>query len=171
MSRKLGLTRTQGQRLVDLHHDRYAGYWNWSDRKLQNAFDNGELVTRDGWRCGLTSRTAIFTARNWLIQANAAAIFRYAGLMMRELDLPVIAPVHDAVLLEVVEDRVKLETARAIACLERASRRFLHGFTLRVDAKIIRAGERFTDSRGEQTWAFVERALHELEEEGLDEAG
>jgi len=171
MSRKLGLTRAQGQRLVDLHHDRYAGYWSWSDRKLQNAFDTGELVTRDGWRCGVTSRTSIFTARNWLIQANAGAIFRYAGLMMRELDLSVIAPVHDAVLLEVAEDRVELETARAIACLERASRRFLHGFTLRVDAKIIRAGERFTDRRGEQTWAFVERALHELEEEGLDEAG
>jgi hypothetical protein len=103
--------------------------------------------------------------------APRGAIFRYAGLMMRELDLSVIAPVHDAVLLEVAEDRVELETARAIACLERASRRFLHGFTLRVDAKIIRAGERFTDRRGEQTWAFVERALHELEEEGLDEAG
>jgi len=164
MAKRLGLTRSQGQRLVDLHHDRYSVYWEASDYKLQAAFDNGELVARDGWRCGVTSRTPVFTARNWLVQANAAAIFRYAGLLMRRLGLPVIAPVHDAVLLEVPKDRVQLEQARAVRCLERASRRFLHGFTLRVDPKIIREGERFIDLRGEKTWAFVERTLQELEE-------
>src|SRR5215472_2244461 len=73
MARKLGLTRSQGQRLVDLHHERYAIYWEWSDRQLQKAFDTGELVARDGWRCGVTSRTSIFTARNWLVQANSSA--------------------------------------------------------------------------------------------------
>jgi len=67
-------------------------------------------------------------------------------------------------LLEVPKDRVQLEQARAVRCLERASRRFLHGFTLRVDPKIIREGERFIDLRGEKTWAFVERTLQELEE-------
>jgi hypothetical protein len=171
LARKLDLTRGQAQRLVDVHHERYAGYWEWSDRKLQAAFDNGELVARDGWRCGITSHTSIFTARNWLVQANAAAIFRYAGLLMRRLGLPVIAPVHDAMLLEVAEDAVESEKARAIMCLERASRRFLHGFTLRVDAKIVRPGERFTDARGEQTWAFVERGLRELAEGEFAAAG
>ena len=170
MARKLGLTRSQGRRLVDLHHDRYSAYWEWSDRKLQIAFDNGELVTPDGWRCGVNSRTPVFTARNWLVQATSAALFRYAGLLKRQLNLPVIAPVHDAYFLEVAEDRVELDKARAVECLERASRRFLHGFTLRVDAKVIRPGERFTDERGENTWAFVERSLREIEEEGLDVA-
>src|ERR1700760_3490063 len=59
------------------------------------------LRTRDGWRCGINTVSSIFTARNWLIQTNGAAIFRYAGLLMRSLDLPVIGLVHDAVLLEV----------------------------------------------------------------------
>jgi len=171
MARKLGLTRSQGQRLVDLHHERYAIYWEWSDRQLQKAFDTGELVARDGWRCGVTSRTSIFTARNWLVQANSSALFRYGGLLMRQLSQPVIAPAHDAYLHEPAEDRVELEKMRAMHCLERASRRFLHGFALRVDAKIIRPGERFTDPRGEKTWAFVERSLRELEEGRLDAAG
>lgn len=170
LARKLNLTRRDGQRLVDLHHDRYQMHWKGSDRKIETAFANGEMVARDGWRCGVCSLTTEFIARNWFVQSNAAAIFRYAGLMMRQLGLRIIGVVHDAVLVETTEDRLELDQARAILCLERASRRFLHGFTLRVDPKvIICAGERFYDKRGERTWAFVERTLHEFEEEGLDE--
>jgi len=170
MAHKLGLTKSQGQRLVDLHHNRYAGYWAWSDRKLQRAFDEGELVARDGWRCGVSSRTTIYTARNWLIQTNAQAIFRYAGLMMRRLGIRIVAIVHDAVMIEAPADRIDREVARAKICLQRASRRFLHDLTLRADAKVIREGERFTDSRGETVWAFVDRTLREIEEGVVDVA-
>jgi hypothetical protein len=164
LARRLGLPHGQGQRIVDLHHDRYDAYWEWSNRKLQHAFDEGELVARDGWRCGINTQSSIFTARNWLIQANAAAIFRYAGLLMRCLGIQVIAPVHDAVLIEADVDQLTCEVARATECLERASRRFLAGLTLKVDVKYVYPGERFADKRGEQIWSFVERSLRELEE-------
>ena len=162
---RLGKTGTESQRLVDLHHDRYSGYWDWSDRQCQRAFDAGELVAPDGWRCGIDSRTNPFTVRNWLIQAYSAALFRYAGLLMRKLNLPVIAPVHDAYLLECNLADLARVKALAIECLERASRRFLHGLTLRVDPKVIMPGERFTDSRGKLTWDFVEQSLREMEEQ------
>jgi hypothetical protein len=165
LARRLGLTAAQGQRIVDLHHDRYEGYWDWSDRKLQRAFEDGELVARDGWRCGVITLSSIFTARNWLVQSNGAAIFRYAGLLMRHLGLLVIALVHDAVLLEADLDQLERAEALAVECLERASRRFLHGLTLRVDAKLVRPGARFTDGRGAKTWDFVEQSLRELKEE------
>jgi hypothetical protein len=89
---------------------------------------------------------------------------------MRRLGVPVIAPVHDAVLIEASTDRVDYEIVRATECLQRASRRFLNGLTLRVDMKRIPAGERFTDPRGERTWSFVERCLCELEKGLLDVA-
>jgi DNA polymerase I-like protein with 3'-5' exonuclease and polymerase domains len=164
LARRLGLTAVQGQRIVNLHRDRYEAYWDWSDRKLQRAFEDGELVARDGWRCGINSLSSIFTARNWLIQSDAAAIFRYAGLLMRCLHLRVIALVHDAVLLEVDLDQLEHVQALAVECLERASRRFLHGLTLRVDAKCVLPGERFADERGAKTWEFVEQSLRELAE-------
>lgn len=47
---KLGVTRAQGHRLHDLHHDRYDGYWQWSDRKIQRVYDDGSLVALDGRR-------------------------------------------------------------------------------------------------------------------------
>jgi hypothetical protein len=159
----LKLRRDQGSRLVELHHERYADYWEWSDYKLQRAFEAGELVARDGWRCGIDTRSPVFTVRNWLIQTNASAIFRYAGLLMRSLDLAVVALVHDAMLLETELASMERTKALAVECLERASRRFLHGLTLRVDAKPILPGERFADPRGKRTWSFVERNLLELE--------
>ena len=154
--------------LRNLHHDRYAGYWDWSDQRLQHASDEGELVARDGWRCGFSSKTSIFTARNWLIQANAQAIFRLAGLMMRRLGITIVGLVHDAVLIEAPADLIERDVARATYCLERASQLFLYGLKLRVDAKIIREGERFTDPRGAKVWDFVEQTLHEIEEGLID---
>jgi DNA polymerase I len=76
----------------------------------------------------------------------------------------VIALVHDAVLLEVPVDQLDLVGAQAVECLKRASRCFLHGLTLRADAKPVLPGERFADGRGAKTWSFVERSLHELTE-------
>ena len=168
---KLGVTKSQGQRLVNLHHERYARYWEWSDNTLQQAFDDGELITKDGWRCGVSSKTSLHTARNWLIQAIAASIFRYACLMMRALGIRIIAVVHDAVLIEVPADRIDAEVARATLCLERASRRFLRGKALRVDAKIVREGERLGDKRGTDIWNFFEGTLRELDEGMVDAAG
>ena len=120
------------------------------------------LVTRDGWQCQVTSRTAEFTARNWLIQANSSGIFRYAAIMARRLDIKICALVHDALLIEAPIDRIEEEAARATLCLERASGLFLHGLTLRVDTVIVREGQRFPDKRGAKVWAHVERTLKEL---------
>jgi DNA polymerase I-like protein with 3'-5' exonuclease and polymerase domains len=162
--RRLGLSEAQGHRLIDRHYDRYAPYWEWSDQTLQRAFEDGELIARDGWRCGVNSLSSVFTARNWLIQSHGAAIFRYAGLLMRSLHLPVVALVHDAVLIETDLDQTERAAALAIECLERASRRFLHGLTLRVDVIRIFPGERFADERGARTWDFVAQSLRELAE-------
>jgi hypothetical protein len=163
MAQRLDVDRRRGQQLVELHKSRYAGYWAWSDRKLYNAFDDGVLIARDGWRCKVTSRTSEFTARNWLVQCNSAAIFRCAGLMARRLGIAVCAVVHDALLIEASEDAIETEARRATLCLERASRLYLHSLALRVDPKILRAGERFDPGpRGEKLWAYVERSLREL---------
>jgi hypothetical protein len=169
-ARRLGIGAGQAHRFIDLHHSEYAGYWEWSDRKLYNAFSDGRLVSRDGWQCKVTSRTSEFSARNWLIQANSAGIFRYAGLMARRLGIQICAVVHDALLIEAAADRIEEEAARATLCLERASRLFLHGLVLRVDTNVIRQGERFADKRGTKIWNYVERTLKELPQDARDVA-
>ena len=161
---RLGGSGRQAQRLHDLHRNEFARYWQWSDAKTLKACEEGVLVARDGWRCLVTSRTPEFTVRNWPIQSNAAAIFRLAGLMARRLSVRICAVVHDALLIEAPVERLELDILRTTECLERASRMFLHGLTLRVDPKVIREGERFSDEkRGARVWAHVERTLREME--------
>jgi hypothetical protein len=159
---RLGITRQQAKRLHDLHRNEFAGYWAWSDTKIARAFGDGVMAARDGWRCRVGSRTSEFTVRNWFVQANAAAIFRHAGLMARRLGIKICAVVHDAILIETPVERAELDRERAIECLERASRMFLHGLALRVDVKTTHEGERFSEERGARVWAHVEQTLKEL---------
>jgi hypothetical protein len=58
-------------------------------------------------------------------------------------------------------ERLEADQATAIECLERASRMYLHGLTLRADAKVIREGQRFSEERGARVWEHVERSLRE----------
>jgi hypothetical protein len=163
MAHKLGVDKVAARRIVDVHHSRYWRYWEWSDRQIELALARGELIARDDWRTKVSSRSNLFSMRNWLVQANSAAIFRTAGLFAQRLGIAITAVVHDALLFESTEDRIEAEAARARLCLERAAALYLGGFKWRVDIKILRAGERFEDKRGARIWSYVHRTLLELE--------
>ena len=90
-SRVLAISRAAAQHFIDLHRRDYARYWSWSDGRLDRAFQDGILTTRDGWQCRVSSRTSERTARNWLIQANSAGIFRMAGLMAQKIGIRIVA--------------------------------------------------------------------------------
>jgi hypothetical protein len=156
------LIRARGS---DRHRRDYARYWSWSEGRLYRAYQDGVLITRDGWQCRVSSRTPERTARNWLIQANSAGIFRLAGLMAQKIGIKIVALVHDALLIEAPAGRIDDDVVRATECLMRASRVFLHGLELRVDVKVYRDGERFTDPRGAKVWTYVEQTLHELDQQ------
>jgi hypothetical protein len=77
-----------------------------------------------------------------------------------------LAPVHDAVLLEAPEDRIEADVALMREIMRRASRVILNPtadrtFELRTDVKIIRHPGRYTDSRGVELWETVLKLLAE----------
>src|SRR5262249_17885757 len=89
--------------------------------------------------------------------------------------LRLIAPGHDAVLLESSEDRIETDVALMREIMRRASRVILNPtaddtFELRTDAKIIRYPDRFTDSRGAELWDPVLRRRAERQRRQQDEA-
>ena len=86
--------------------------------------------------------------------------------------LKLIAPVHDAVLIEAPEDRIKADVALMREIMRRASRVILNEtaddtFELRTDAKSIPHPEnipyvdRFSDKRGTELWETVLKLLAE----------
>jgi hypothetical protein len=120
-----------------------------------------------GWQCatGITEFSEN-TIRNWPIQSTCADIFRLAYVWGTRHGLTLIAPVHDAVLLEAPEDRIEADVALMREIMRRASRVVLNPtadgtIELRTDAKIIRYPDRFTDKRGTELWETVLKLLAE----------
>jgi DNA polymerase I len=123
-----------------------------------------------GWQCatGITEFNER-SIRNWPIQSTCADLFRLAYVWGTRHGLTLIAPVHDAVLLESTEDRIEADVALMREIMRRASRVILNPtaegtFELRTDVKIIRYQDRFTDSRGTELWDTVLKLLAERRE-------
>ena len=97
------------------------------------------------------------------MQANGAEMLRLACCLAIEAGIKVVAPVHDAVLIEAPLDQLEADTERMQALMRQASAQLLDGFELRSDAKLIRAPEHFCDERGTGMWETVRDLLRELD--------
>jgi len=95
------------------------------------------------------------TLSNFPMQANGSDMLRIAIINAVEDGIKVLAPVHDALLIEAnsedIPDAVKI-TEKAMS---RASEMILDGFKLNTDAEIIRFPERYSDERGEEMWCKI----------------
>ena len=98
--------------------------------------------------------------RNWPIQSAGADILRIACILAARHGIKLLAPVHDAVLIEAPIARIEADVALMQDIMRRASRIVLNATAdgtheLRTDAKIIRFPDRYTDKRGDEIWARV----------------
>lgn len=123
-----------------------------------------------GWECatGITEFNER-SIRNFPVQANCADLFRLAYTWGTRHGLTLIAPVHDAVLMESPEDKIEQDVALMQEIMRRASRVVLNptaagSIELRSDAKIVRHPGRYTDPRGVELWETVIKLLAERRE-------
>src|SRR5262249_18315845 len=72
-----------------------------------------------------------------------------------ERGVSVVAPVHDALMVEGPADAIDGVVARTQEAMAEASAVVLAGFQLRSDAKIVRWPDRYMDERGREFWGRV----------------
>jgi hypothetical protein len=72
-----------------------------------------------------------------------------------ERGVAVVAPVHDALLVEGPADAIEAVAARTQAAMAEASAVVLDGFRLRSEARVIRWPDRYMDDRGRGFWDRV----------------
>ena len=167
LSTRLGVSYLEAYEMLRLHHGLFSQYWAWSEDWLHHSLDSGMMRTVFGWQCATgISELNDRSIRNWPIQSTCADMFRLAYVWGTRHGLSLIAPVHDAVLLEAPEDRIEHDVALMREIMRRASRVILNPtadgtFELRTDAKIIRYSDRFTDPRGTELWETVLKLLAE----------
>jgi DNA polymerase I-like protein with 3'-5' exonuclease and polymerase domains len=170
LATRLGVSELEAHELLQHHRGLLSQYWRWSDDWLHYSLNSGMMRTVFSWQCatGITefSERAI---RNWPIQSNCADLFRLAYVWGTRHGLTLIAPVHDAILLESTDEQIETDVELMREIMRRASRVILNPtangtFELRTDVKIIRYPDRFTDSRGTELWETVLKLLAERRE-------
>jgi DNA polymerase I-like protein with 3'-5' exonuclease and polymerase domains len=164
---RLGIFPFAAHEMLNQHHELFARYWRWSDDWLARALDTGIMRTCFGWQCstGITEFNER-SIRNWPIQATGAEILRIAIILGTRHGIEILAPVHDAVLIQASIERIETDKARMQQIMARASRIVLNStmggtYKLRTDAKIIRYPDRYSDPRGIEIWNWVLTRLTE----------
>jgi DNA polymerase-1 len=159
LAARIGLPLIQARELLRLHHETYAKYWSWSDAVVTYAALHRRLHTVFGWYLHIE---ADLNSRSWInhpMQSNGAEMLRLACCLATERGIKVVAPIHDAIMIEAPLDRLEAEVARAQAAMAEASRVVLDGFELRSDVKLIRHPDRYQDPRGQRMWNEVWAAI------------
>jgi len=142
--------------LLQAHRDAFPDYWKWSRQIEQQGFGNGELRSAFGWRVLVNSDSRVASVKNFPVQANGAEMLRLAIMKMHTAGIEVIAPVHDAVMIEAASSEIETHTVKAQECMRWASEQILPGFPLDSDAKIVKYPNRYMDEdRGTEMWNTV----------------
>lgn len=166
LARRVGRSLLEAAHLLDLHKRTFARFWAWSERAENSALLKGVIHTAFGWRMRVTDRTKHRTVPNFPMQANGAEMLRLACSMATEEGINIVAPVHDAVMIEADVDTIDVAVIRMQAIMAQASRIVLGGFALASDARIVRWPDRYVDEKGADMFERVIRLLTALETEG-----
>ena len=159
---RIGVSIFEAQEMLDQHRELFAQYWAWSDDYVAHALQTGVVRTAFGWthHIGIIGAVNERSLRNWPVQATGADILRIACILATRHGIRLLAPVHDAVLIEAPVDRIEADVVLMQEIMRRASRIVLNATAegtheLRTDANIIRYPARYTDKRGDAIWDHV----------------
>lgn len=152
---RIGQSEARARELLELHRRTYRGFWAWSDAAVDQAMLGGSLWTVFGWRLHTGSNPNARSLRNFPMQGNGAEMLRLACCLATEAGIQVVAPVHDALLIEAPLPELDEAIARTQGYMAQASEAVLAGFRLGTDAEVIRHPGRYLDKRGRQMWETV----------------
>lgn len=177
LAARLGVSVLKARHLLEQHHLLFSQYWAWSEDFVQHSLSSGVMRSKLGWTCrtGITEFNKR-SLRNWPIQTTGADILRVAIVMATRHGLRLVAPVHDALLLEAPTDCIEADVAITCNIMERASRAVLNGnhsgrFVLRAECdQLVKFPSRYMDKRGETLWRYAMERLDHYASEDLSAA-
>jgi DNA polymerase I-like protein with 3'-5' exonuclease and polymerase domains len=163
VARKTGLSFSRSQSLVAAHHRHFHQTRQWSDRQISEGRWNRRIFTAHGWSRRVDRGMSEQSLRNFRVQGTGADITRLGHIYQAEAGIKVLAPVHDAYLIEGPERDIEEIVEEATRQMIRAGERVI-GAHLRVEAQIIRHPDRFFEKTGIDTWNRVMKILSRLKD-------
>jgi hypothetical protein len=171
LARRLGISEDEAGTLMRQHKRLYPAFWKGADRAVDAAMLGEPLCTWGGWVLqyppNSMAEASPRTAVNFLVQANAAEIMRYAAMRATEAGLAVCAPIHDAFLIEASVAELEDAAARMNVIMGDASEAILGaGYRIKVDVEIAAKSEFYRDERGREGFDLL---LGEIDRISADE--
>jgi hypothetical protein len=146
--------------LLWLHKETFPAYWQWLDEAKSFTFLHGKQITVYGWQRLLTELSCNHrSVGNFFSQGNGAEMLRLAIIFGTEAGVPIVMPMHDAVLIVSPVDRLARDIEVMKECMHQASELVLDGFRLRVEEKTFRYPDRYMCKKGEAFWEKVLKFL------------
>jgi DNA polymerase I-like protein with 3'-5' exonuclease and polymerase domains len=170
LARRIERPLAYAEQLLNMHRRVYSVYWGWSDKVRDQGMLTGHLETVLGWQVNSRAGPDQYrlsglarSLRNFPMQAHGAEVLRLACCLATERGIRVVAPVHDALLIEAPAAEIEAGVAATQRAMEEASRDVLGGFTLDTEAKIVRHPDHYQDKRGVKLWASLMKVLAKVE--------
>jgi DNA polymerase I-like protein with 3'-5' exonuclease and polymerase domains len=163
---KIGKPTVYADELLQHHRRVYRKYWAWSDQVLDSTLIFKKITTCFGWQYHIIGREKkeIRTIKNFPSQATGAEILRVACILLFECGIKIIAPIHDALLIECDEEEIEKTIAQAQKIMGDASEIVLGpGNRISIETEIIKFPDRYFDPRGAETWEKIMKILEEIE--------
>jgi DNA polymerase I-like protein with 3'-5' exonuclease and polymerase domains len=162
LAARLKISEFEAHEMLGQHHEQFSQYWAWSDDYIQHAMQTGFVQTAFGWgyHIGIVGVVNERSLRNWPIQSAGADILRLSCIMAERHNIRLLAPIHDAVMIEAPTERIEADAALMREIMRRASRIVLNATAdgtheLRTDKTIVCYPNRYTDPRGDEIWEHV----------------
>jgi hypothetical protein len=152
LARRLKISLAHARDLLRLYRQVFSRYWRWVGMVQDQAMITSRLHTVFGWQVNVGTEANPRSLRNFLMQANGAEMLRLACCMATERGIKVVAPVHDALLIEAPTRLINYAVREVREIMAEASEAVLPGFPLRTEAKVFRYPRRYRDKRGARFW-------------------
>ena len=164
MSEYVGVSELRARTLIKSHHEVFFQFWRWIDAVYDAAIAQRVVRTTFGWQMRVLPNVKSGTLLNWPMQANGGDMTRIACCLATQRGIKIVAPIHDAILVESPIDDIDSIVEELAKCMTEASRAVLGGPAVRVDSKIVRWPDRYIDDRdgAEELWGMTMRLLNKL---------
>jgi DNA polymerase-1 len=142
---------------------RFHKFEDYTQSVLDHAGLKLEISTPFGWAMQCPSNINPRTVRNFPVQSTASEILHIACILAERRGIEVVAPVHDAFMIEAPLEH-EIEASAALDRVMRdASALVLRGYELPSDVQPIRPDGRYFDKRGREMWETVTRLVSKFE--------
>lgn len=155
LAKKLGCSLSEARQLIESHVKAYSCFWRWRQAVIDTVMCGGGISTPYGWERRLKENDTPNSIANFPVQAAGAEILRVAITALVGAGYKVVAPVHDAVLVEIDENGWEAASQDIRRFMERASTAVVPEINVRTDCEYVMPGKHYVDKWGIDFWKVV----------------